>query len=215
MTEGISALKFYASLENRLSQGLPGLSAQLFMVPDPRPGSKVYTEVQDFCLRAGVLILLYPKEDTLSVVLTRRTEKLERHQAQISFPGGRQEEGESLEQTALRETCEELGIDPVDIRIIGQLTPLYIPPTNYCIYPVVARMDKIPHFFPSAFEVAEVLEIPLEHLLDPKTVHREKWTLRGAEVSVPFYLYQGHKIWGATAMVLAEFLELGREAQKE
>lgn len=215
MFEGISAEQFYLALKDRLSLSLPGLQAQLNMVPNPRPGNKVYTEVQDTCLRAGVLILLYIKEGSLYVVLTRRTEKLDRHQAQISFPGGRQETGESLEQTALRETCEELGIDPAEIHTIGELTPLYIPPTNYCIYPVVAHMDKIPQFVPSAFEVAEVLEIPLAHLLDPETVCREKWTIRGMEVDVPFYLFKGHKIWGATAMVLSEFLLLAGEVQRE
>lgn len=208
MERGIESNSFFAKLEEKLHKPMPGLKAQLNMVPDPRPENKVYTEVQDSCKRAGVLVLLYLKGTRVFVVLTRRTELVDHHQAQISFPGGRQEEGENLEQTALRETCEELGIQVSAFQVLGQLTPLYILPTNYCIYPVVARMTEPPQFKPSLYEVAEVLEIPLDYLCDPKTVRREMWTLHGMNVEVPFYFFEGHKIWGATAMVLAEFVEI-------
>lgn len=208
MERGIESNSFFAKLEEKLHKPMPGLKAQLNMVPDPRPENKVYTEVQDSCKRAGVLVLLYLKGTRVFVVLTRRTELVDHHQAQISFPGGRQEEGENLEQTALRETCEELGIQVSAFQVLGQLTPLYISPTNYCIYPVVARMTELPQFKPSLYEVAEVLEIPLDYLCDPKTVRREMWTLHGMNVEVPFYFFEGHKIWGATAMVLAEFVEI-------
>ena len=208
MERGTEIHHFFPMLKKKLNTPLPGLNAQLNMVPDPRPGNKVYTEVQDSCKRAGVLVLLYLKRTRVFVVLTRRTELVDLHQAQISFPGGQQEEGENLEQTALRETCEELGIQVSAFQVLGQLTPLYIPPTNYCIYPIVARMAEQPHFKPSPNEVAEVLEIPLDYLCDPKTVRREMWTLHGMNVEVPFYFFEGHKIWGATAMVLAEFVEI-------
>lgn len=208
MEKGTEYHHLFSKLKDRLDKPLPGLAAQLNMVPDPRPGNKVYTEVQDSCKRAGVLVLLYLKESRVFVVLTRRTDLLEHHQAQISFPGGRQEEGESIEQTALRETKEELGIQPSVIQVLGHLTPLYIPPTNYCIYPVVARMKEQPQFKPSAYEVAEVLEIPLNYLRDPLTVRREMWNLHGKDVDVPFYFFEDNKIWGATAMVLAEFVEI-------
>ena len=208
MEKGTEYHHLFSMLKDRLNKPLPGLAAQLNMVPDPRPGNKVYTDVLDSCIRAGVLVLLYLKESSVFVVLTRRTDSLEHHQAQISFPGGRQEEGESIEQTALRETKEELGIQLSVIQVLGHLTPLYIPPTNYCIYPVVAFMKEKPEFKPSPYEVAEVLEIPLDYLCDPQTVRREMWTLHGMNVEVPFYFFEGHKIWGATAMVLAEFVEI-------
>lgn len=208
MERGTGTHHFFSILKEKLNTPLPGLNAQLNMVPDPRPGNKVYTEVQNSCKRAGVLVLLYLKGTRVFVVLTRRTELVEHHQAQISFPGGRQEEGENLEQTALRETCEELGIQVSAFQVLGPLTPLYIPPTNYCIYPVVAKMTEPPQFKPSPYEVAEVLEIPLDYLCDQKTVRREMWTLHGMNVEVPFYFFEGHKIWGATAMVLAEFVEI-------
>ncbi len=196
------------SLEKKLAGSKPGYKAQLGMCPIPRPGHRAYNEVEDTCLEAGVLVLFYPLGDKIHVVLTRRTDKVDFHKGQISFPGGRREKGEPLEQAALREAQEELEIDPDSIRILGMLTPLYIPPSNYCIYPVVALTRSRPDFRPSHLEVAEILEIPLDHLLSPQNVCRETWTLRGTDVEVPFYAFGKHKIWGATAMVLAELLEM-------
>lgn len=196
------------SLKKRISGPKPGLKAQLRMTPNPRPGHQVYYEVEDSSLKAGVLVLFYPREDRLHLVLTRRTDRVDFHKGQISFPGGRLETGESLEQAALREAHEELGVDPNSIRILGMLTPLYIPPSNYCIYPLVALTETRPDFRLSPLEVAEILEIPLDHLLSPHNVRREMWVLRSADVEVPFYAFGEHKIWGATAMVLAELLEM-------
>jgi 8-oxo-dGTP pyrophosphatase MutT (NUDIX family) len=178
------------------------------MVPDPRPGDKTYQEAGDTCLRAGVLVLIYPREDGFYLVLTRRTSQVAHHQAQISFPGGQMDKQESAVETALREAAEEINIAAAEVRVLGQLTPLYIPPSNYCIYPVVAAAERRPDFRPSPHEVAEVIEVPLDHLLDLRNIKREKWPLRGIEVTVPFYFFGGHKIWGATAMVLAELLDL-------
>ncbi len=195
-------------LEKKLKGPMPGLRAQLEMITNPRPGHKVYHEVEDSCIKAGVLVFLYPWRGQLYLVLTRRTEQMVFHQAQISFPGGRQERGESIEQTAIREAQEELKIQPKSIRILGKLTPLYIPPSNYCIYPIVATADARPDFHPSRQEVAEVVEVPLGHLLDAQNISKETWTLRGESIEVPFYFFKGHKIWGATAMVLAELVSL-------
>ncbi len=196
------------SLEKALKGPKPGLKAQLKMITNPRPGNKTYQEVEDSSFKAGVLVLLYPWKKRLHLVLTRRTPSVLFHQGQISFPGGRQDRGESLRQTALREAREELKIEPAEVRILGELTPLYIPPSNYCIYPVVAAADRRPDFQPSSHEVAEVIEVPVGHLLDDANIRREVWTIRGIQADVPFYFFKGHKIWGATAMVLAELIEL-------
>ncbi len=195
-------------LAQALSGPKPGLKAQLRMVTDPRPGHKTYDEVKDSCRNAGVLVLLYPQDSRPHLVLTRRTSRVDHHQSQISFPGGQQEKGEDLEQTALREAWEELAVRPESIRILGRLTPLYVPPSRYCIYPVVATSDERPEFQPSEGEVAEVIEVPMDHLLDPQNVHRETWTYREGQYKVPFFLFGEHKIWGATAMVLAELIAI-------
>ena len=195
-------------LENTLKEQKPGLDAQLEMMPHPRPGHKLYSEVEDTCVKAGVLILLYPWNDQLHIVFTRRTDRVDFHQAQISFPGGRQEEDESFKEAALREAHEEVNIPPDSVRILGELTPLYVPPSNYCIYPVVAVAKERPDFQPSELEVAEVIEVPLNHLLDLENIQREMWHYKGEDIEVPYYFFKGDKIWGATAMILAELLEM-------
>ena len=202
--------RLIALLESRLREPKPGLAAQLRMVPDPRPGDQTFQEVGNRCLKAGVLILLYAWDDRLFLALTRRTSKVAHHQAQISFPGGQMDENESSVAAAIREAREEVGIRPESLRVLGELTPLYIPPSNYCIYPIVAVAQRRPDFRPFPEEVEEVIEVPLDHLLDPENIRREIWPMRGTDVSVPFYQFAGHKIWGATAMVLAELMELLR-----
>jgi 8-oxo-dGTP pyrophosphatase MutT (NUDIX family) len=192
----------------RLHQAKPGLQAQLKMVPEPRPGQKVYIEVEATCLKAGVMVLLYRRQDAWYMVLIRRPSTVLYHKDQIGFPGGQLEPGENFEEAALRETWEELSVDRDRIKIIGHLTPLYIPPSNFCIYPVVATLSEPPSFKPHPEEVAEVIEMPLGHLMDPRNLRRETWTIGGQPVEVPFYGFRHHKIWGATAMVLAEFQEI-------
>lgn len=199
-------------LYEELKKPKPGLKAQLRMITTPRPGDRPFPEAEESSIKAGVLILLYPYGEKLHFVLTRRTQRVNFHQAQISFPGGRQEPNESLVEAALREAYEELKIPWESVHILGTLTPLYIPPSNYCIYPVVGAMDKRPGFEPSSFEVAEVIEVPLDYILNPENVKRERWYYKGNEIEVPFFDYKGHKIWGATAMVLAEFIEVTKRA---
>ena len=146
------------SLKIKLLAAKPGLDAQLKMTPRPRPGHLRCDEVDDSCAKAGVLVLLYPWDGSLHLVLTRRTEQVRHHQAQISFPGGRQDPGEDLVQTALRETREELGVQLDSPQLLGALTPLYIPPSNTCIHPIVTAVLQRPEFIPSPAEVEEVIE---------------------------------------------------------
>lgn len=199
---------FLDRIDRGLRSPLPGLPAQLRMVPEPRPGTKAYFEVEETSLKAGVLLLLYRKEGRLRLLLTRRTDRVLHHRGQISFPGGEQHPGESLEATALRETQEELGLDLASVKVMGKLTPLYIPPSNFCIYPTVAFLPGIPEFRPQPEEVADIIDVPLEHFLGSRNIRYETWNLGDRTAVVPFYEFEGHKIWGATAMVLAEFLAL-------
>jgi 8-oxo-dGTP pyrophosphatase MutT (NUDIX family) len=128
------------------------------------------------------------------------------HKGQISLPGGAREPGDrTLLDTALREAKEELGISAEKAEILGSLTSLYIPGSDYCIRPYVAYVSSRPELHPDPFEVAESIEMPLRLLLDPATRQEEMRELRGAQVVVPFYRLGAHKVWGATAMVLGEF----------
>lgn len=187
-----------------LAQPRPGIEAQVRLSPHPRAPAVSEEPARD----AGVLLLLYLRNGRLHLVLTRRAAHLPNHKGQISLPGGARESGESIEETALREAHEELNLAPADIQVLDRLTPLYIPPSNYCIHPVVGYTPSRPAFRPDPHEVAEILEVPLAKLLDPATVQEEDWQLRGMRVRVPFFAVGGHKVWGATAMVLAEFVEL-------
>ena len=195
-------------LEERLRDPRPGLAAQLSMAPRPRPGGKVYTEVEGTCLKAAVLLLIYPKPDALHLVLIRRADTVLHHKDQIGLPGGQLKDAENLEQAALRETWEEIGIPADRIKIIGSLTPLYISPSNFCVYPFVGTMETSPSFKPDPTEVAGIIEIPLAYLKDPANSRTETWTIDSRPVVVPFIEFGAHKIWGATAMVLAEFLQV-------
>jgi 8-oxo-dGTP pyrophosphatase MutT (NUDIX family) len=192
------------------SRPLPGLAAQLEMAPTPRPGTQTYLDTRDIAVRAAVLILLYPKNDRPHIVFIRRPDTALHHRSQIAFPGGQIEAGEDAVRAALREAEEEVGAAPSRVRVLGELTPLYIPPSNFCIYPVLGAADGPMTFVPFPAEVAEILEVPLAHLLDPTVVRRETWPLERGPVLVPFYAFRGHSIWGATAMVLAEFLAAWR-----
>jgi 8-oxo-dGTP pyrophosphatase MutT (NUDIX family) len=196
-------------LATALTRPLPGLSAQMGMAPHPRPGTDRILDPYLDCRRAAVLVLFYPAADgALRIVLTRRTDRLESHSGQISFPGGSMDPGEDARAAAQREAREELGVDPASFQIIGELSPLYIPPSGFCVYPVVAYAAEPPRFAPSEEEVAEVLEVPVDHLLAPATRCEETWDFRGAPVLVPFYAVGPHKVWGATAMMLCELLAL-------
>jgi 8-oxo-dGTP pyrophosphatase MutT (NUDIX family) len=191
----------------RLLQGpKPGLTAQARMAPRPRPSWPPEQNVSP--RQGGVLILLYPHRGQLHLVLTRRTDRLENHKGQISLPGGRREGDEPIQQTALREAQEELGVLPAVVETLGELTPLYIPTSDFCITPVVGWIENRPHWQPDPDEVAEVVEIPLRRLADPASVREEIWHRGELTMQVRFYSFAGHRVWGATAMVLSEFLTL-------
>jgi len=192
-------------IEAALRRPLPGLAAMVRMAPNPRP---LYPPTPDHRPREGaVLVLLYPGgvDGELYLALTRRTDTVGSHRGQISFPGGSIDPDDiSTAHAALREACEEIGVCETDLRLLGDLTPLYIPPSDFRIYPHVAYAPCRPEFHPQPDEVAELLEAPLSHFLSDAHTGLETWLIQGEPRQVPFYLVGGHKVWGATAMVLAE-----------
>lgn len=160
----------------------------------------------------AVLVLLYPKMTAPHVILTERRADLRDHAGQVSFPGGRIERGESAVTAALREAAEEVGLsDPVTV--LGALSPLWIPPTNYLVFPIVAAAGARPRFVPAADEVAALVEAPLWALADPtargSAIRRG---LDGRPRTVPALHVEGRSIWGATAMILGELTALLTES---
>jgi 8-oxo-dGTP pyrophosphatase MutT (NUDIX family) len=203
-----SQAEVLAALRRGLAGPLPGLAAQLRMAPEYRKDDLLHLALPGDARPAGVLILLYPGAEGLTFTLIRRTDTVEYHRGQISLPGGAREAGESLEQTALREAFEEVGVEPGSVEMLGELTPLYIPVSGFRVQPFVAYSSRRPDFQPDPVEVAEVIEVPLEQLLDPRTEHTEVWERYGQEVPIPLFQIGPHQVWGATAMILAELQAL-------
>jgi 8-oxo-dGTP pyrophosphatase MutT (NUDIX family) len=154
--------------------------------------------------RAGVLVPLFVRDAMLWVLLTRRTESVEHHRGQISFPGGGEEDGdEDLYAAALRETDEELAISTDDVIFLGPLSPI-VTVTNFYVEPFVAAVPQPYQWRAAEAEIAEVIEAPLAELMDPAIL--EQKPMPGREGTILFYHFGSHVIWGATARILSELL---------
>jgi 8-oxo-dGTP pyrophosphatase MutT (NUDIX family) len=154
---------------------------------------------------AAVLVPLYLDGDALHAVFTRRRDDLRRHAGEISFPGGRQDEGEDLRLTALREADEEIGLRAGDVEVIGALQPTPTIATNYAVYPFVGLIEPGRTWRLSAAEVDEVLEFPLHRLRAGYA--RRRLLRRGVPFRTDVYCVDEHLIWGATARIVEDLLE--------
>jgi 8-oxo-dGTP pyrophosphatase MutT (NUDIX family) len=179
------------------------VAAQMKISRGPRADVAEWQHESDPRL-AATLMLLYPEADGLHFLLTRRPDTLNSHAGQISFPGGKQEDGETFIQTALRETCEEVGICE-RIELLGELTPLWIPPSNFEVHPQVGYIKRLPPLRIDSSEVAEVIHTPLEILLDESVKGSDTMQYKDRSFEYGFYHIQGHQVWGATAAMLSEF----------
>jgi 8-oxo-dGTP pyrophosphatase MutT (NUDIX family) len=188
---------------------LPGEKAQLRMAPTFRGN----LSSEGLAMEAAVLVLFYPSDGKTHLVFIKRNEYDGPHSAQVSFPGGVREAGDfSLEETALRETNEELGVSG-KIEVLGALTPLHIPVSNFMVYPFVGWMEESPVFHPDPSEVQYVIEAALGDLLDPSSRDSETLYHHDQHIEAPFYRVGEEKIWGATAMMLSEVLHLATSLQ--
>ena len=183
---------------------LPGVEAQLRMAPQPRGGWKPGF-APDQARPAAALLLLFPAEGDAVILLTKRSSGLPNHASQVSLPGGAVDPGESIEDAALREAEEEVGLARSAVRLLGRLTPLHIPVSGFVLHPVVGVAAARPAMRPQPGEVERVIEAPVAHVIDPVRHHRVPRAIGAYEFEMPYFDLEGEQVWGATAMVLAEF----------
>ncbi|MCB0539717.1 MAG: CoA pyrophosphatase [Bacteroidetes bacterium] len=203
--------EIYSKIKQINAENLPGFEAQAKLSPPYRQKLsleelKIYKPKM-----SAVMLLVYNKNNIPHIVLTQRQEYKGVHSRQISFPGGQTEkQDKNLLQTALRETYEEIGVSIAEDKVLKEITWLYVPPSNFLIYPYVALVDKTLNFNKDDVEVKSILEIPLTDFMNKNNLTNFDYYIKSQDISIncPCFNINGHIIWGATAMILNEFLTI-------
>ena len=210
-------MKFIQVIKQQLQQPLPGRVAHAMMAPT---STRLNYRIPEDARVACVMALFYPKNQTINIVLIERSSSnpKDRHRGQISFPGGKLETIDSSHlAAALREANEEIGVVATDIQVLGALTELYIPVSNFKVFPFVGYLPYAPDFVLQASEVSSILEVPFDDFLNNEV--RKTKTIpmgNGFRVpNVPYFDIQGHTIWGATSMILSELIEVAKISQNQ
>jgi len=191
------------SIKKQLLMPLPGKKIQYQMAPENR--KKNFNGKDTLPKNGSVLILLFEKNNEFFFLLMERADNLKFHSGQISFPGGTYEDTDkNMENTALRETYEETGCLIQQNKILGKLTPLYIPISNFMVSPFVAFSPETPRWQKNNSEVKSLIEVNLIEFLKSKSLNFEK-TIDGKNIKTPYFLIRNKMVWGATAMILNEF----------
>lgn len=202
-----ATIKFKTDLIQKLREELPGRAAQELMAPRPIEESR-FRENPEFPAKlGGVMILLFERNDELFIPLIKRPEYDGHHSGQVSFPGGKKEkDDQDLIETAYRETHEEIGVPSTEIEHLGTLSELFIIASNFKVLPSVGFLSNEPSYVLEEKEVESILEVSLNQLKDEtqkgiETMHFGKYTIHS-----PYFDVEGHKVWGATAMMLSELI---------
>ncbi len=207
-------------LRKNLEAKLPGIDAWKRVAVKSKKGDSIESEslqkYSDWLSKeklgkmktAAVLIGLFEKENEWYFPLIKRPMHEKNHPGQIALPGGAKEKGEDIQETARREAFEEVGILPEKVKIIGKLTPLPVPVSNYLIHPFVGILKEEPDWKINSNEVEELIILKMKTLIDADNGYYEEWNLRGNQVKVPIFKVMGKTVWGATATVLSELLDL-------
>ena len=200
---------FLEKLKTSLNGELPGKLSHLKMASRLRLKTMTFDVDISNARQSSVLILLYPHNNTIYSVFILRQTYDGVHSGQVSFPGGQAEPDDpSIVYTALREASEEVNIEPEKVNILGTLSELYIPPSNYLVTPVVGYTSSRPDFKPDPGEVAEIIESDLDFLNEPALRKETLLNIRGVEIDAPYFEVKGKTVWGATAMILSELNDI-------
>lgn len=208
---------FLEKLKVELSSTLPGVDAHLRLAPEMRVNDLKLGITPDHAIESAVLIILYPYKSRLHTVVILRNEYDGAHSGQISLPGGKSEESDvDFEHTALREAQEEIGIIPSKMEIIGQLSRFYVRPSNFVINPYIAYSAQRPDFYPDATEVQRIIEIDVFDEINPDRIVKRNITFKNnLQVNAPGFEISGEFMWGATAMIFSELIQILNNVAKK
>lgn len=204
---------FLTYLSVALQGELLGIEAHQKMLP---PGRRLITQESEASIikPSGVLLLLFPDAGKIYLCLIKRPSTMKHHPSQISFPGGKVEkEDASAEMAALREAQEEVGIDPSQVKILGKLSELYVEVSKFLIHPFIAWADKKPDFIINKAEVDELILLPINDLVANETIMETDMDTLTGRLRIKYYPFNSQIIWGATAMILSELIEILKKIQ--
>jgi len=210
----IETRTFLKKLKDELILSLPGVDAHLRLAPEIRLNDIKEGITPDHALESAVLIIIYPINSRLHTVVILRNEYDGPHSGQISLPGGKAEESDvDFKQTALREAHEEIGIVPSEMEIIGKLSRFYVRPSNFIIYPYIAYCAQRPHFKPDPTEVQRIIEIDIFNEISFNKITNKTITFKNnLQVHAPGFEISGEFMWGATAMIFSELIQVLKNA---
>ncbi len=200
-------------LFQEINFNLPGEASHELMAPFKRTKASSIINSEKQPKLSAVLMLIYPKNDIPHFTLIQRTAYKGTHGGQISVPGGKQEAEESLKETALRETFEEIGVAPDKIQVLGEITQIYVPPSNFLVSPFIGFVDFEPVFTPEVKEVEEIIEVKISDLIDNEKIKQKKIKVGEHSenpilIDIPYFELNYNTVWGATATILSEVRQM-------
>lgn len=201
--------QFISKISDTIDKKLPGQHAHKKLQPYYASARNFTFPTNPFAKKSAVMILLFPKDGKINVVFIERPANTGVHSKQISFPGGgREKTDKNYFETALRETQEEIGIDASNIKIIGKLTKVYVAASNYLIQPIIGYINEVPVYKTNIDEVASVIELPLDYLIHSEIKEKPIRSAIGIELQAPYYDVYNKTLWGATAMITSELVDV-------
>ena len=195
------------NIKKTMQKNLPGKTAHNEMMVKPK--NKLEKKISP--IPSAVLILLYPENEEWRFFLTKRSKNVKNHKNQISLPGGTVEKNESLKDAAIRETHEEIGIEPNSINIIGAMTSFYIPVSGFKISPFIGWIKHKPKLTIQNTEVSKVYSPSITSLMKKESKKEKQTVILGNEIKIPFFELEGEMVWGATSMIISEFKYILKE----